>query len=122
MRVLNQKYCKKIPKNISLFEQYYKEFLHMRNEFVDDLCNTHTLTLTELEKTCQHSVNIVQKLDMLCDKFRLSKVIQTDLDPTTILHTYKELFERCKLNTFYSGGFLFQIVSVYSQIAKTTHL
>ena len=46
--VLNQKYLK-IPKNISLFEQYYKEFLHMRNEFADDSCNT-TLTLTELEK------------------------------------------------------------------------
>ena len=48
-------------------------------------------------------INLKRKLTILVNKFGLSKKVKTDLDPLTILMSYHELIDRCKINKFNHG-------------------
>jgi len=105
---------KQIPQDTKLFEKYFEQFIEMRNELIDDIINT--------EKECNqsnmfkvyHSINIDEKLQIIINKYKLSKTNKTDLDPTTILISYKELFERCSISQFFECDYLFKFL-VYAK-------
>ncbi len=107
---INSQILKTIPQDKVLFEKYFNDFIEIRNDFIDTLCNKQIHSQEDLITTCNHSVNISQKVKFIINKFSLSNSIKTDLDPTTILKTYSDLFDRCSLHKYYSGCTLFKLL------------
>ena len=50
----------------------------------------------------------------LLNNQEISKTNKTNLDPTTILISYKELFERCSISQFFECDYLFKFL-VYAK-------
>lgn len=107
---INSKILEQFPQNKSLFEEFYNEFIELRNKFVDISCINQIYSQENIVTICNHSVNIHRKIQYFVNKFSLTKTNKTDLEPTTILKTYSDLFERCSLHKYYSGGSLFKLL------------
>jgi len=107
---INSQILNTIPQDKVLFDNYYNDFIKIRNDFIDILCNQQIHSQGNIITTCNHSVNISQKVKFIVNKFSLSNKIKTDLDPTTILKTYSDLFDRCSLHKYYTGGTLFKLL------------
>tara|TARA_B100001996_G_scaffold15942_1_gene13320 strand:- start:2162 stop:6460 length:4299 start_codon:yes stop_codon:yes gene_type:complete len=105
---------KQIPQDTKLFEEYFEQFIQMRNELIDDIINSENRKNQSDMFKVYHSINIEEKLQIIINKYKLSKTIKTDLDPTTILISYKELFERCSISKFYECDYLFKFL-VYAK-------
>tara|TARA_B100000902_G_C27322445_1_gene925659 strand:- start:2188 stop:6489 length:4302 start_codon:yes stop_codon:yes gene_type:complete len=105
---------KQIPQDTKLFEKYFEQFIEMRNELIDDIINTEKESNQSNMFKVYHSINIDEKLQIIINKYKLSKTNKTDLDPTTILISYKELFERCSISQFFECDYLFKFL-VYAK-------
>ena len=105
---------KQIPQDTKLFEEYFQQFIQMRNQLIDNIINTeNTENQSDMFKL-YHSINIDEKLQIIINKYKLSKTNKTNLDPTTILISYKELFERCSISQFFECDYLFKFL-VYAK-------
>tara|TARA_Y100000389_G_scaffold125559_2_gene122941 strand:+ start:3327 stop:7598 length:4272 start_codon:yes stop_codon:yes gene_type:complete len=78
--------------NDDLFVKFFNELLEMR-EFIANMVLPYTNTIN-----CNFCMNIERKINKICNKYNLIKNIKTNLDPTTILKSYNELFDKCSMN------------------------
>ena len=82
---------KSIKEDTNLFEEYYKTLKNFRKKLSNN-------------NEARFPINFERKLELLVNKFSLSKEVKTDLDPKTILLSYDELVKKCENNKYIPGN------------------